>query len=200
MARQATGRGQVVNASLFDGVLALMTIPLTRVLAGGETTSELSGRNACYNLYRCQDGRTLAVGALEPKFWEELCGAIGLPQMAGRQWDEDQRDVIDALAGKFAERTREDWVRELAAHDVCVEPVLELAEVAASPLTASSLMDQPCGRGTLKTVRTPVRLSETPASTRRPAPAHGEHTDEVLSELGVTGREIDNLRAEGVVA
>jgi crotonobetainyl-CoA:carnitine CoA-transferase CaiB-like acyl-CoA transferase len=177
-----------------------MAVPLTRVLAGGETASELSGRNACYNLYRCRDGRALAVGALEPKFWEELCRSIGLPNMIDRQWDEDQSDVIAALAGAFAERDSADWLRELSGHDVCVEPVLDLPEVAASPQVARSLMEQPCGKGLLRTVTTPVRLSETPASTRRPAPALGEHTDEVLSELGVTSGEIDSLRAGGIVA
>jgi alpha-methylacyl-CoA racemase len=199
MARQTTGRGQVVNVSLLESVLALMAVPLTRVLAGGETTSELSGRNACYNLYRCRDGRQLAVGALEPKFWEGLCRSLGLLDLIGRQWDEDQGDVIAALAGTFATRDRSDWLRELSAHDVCVEPVLDLSEAAASTQVAGSLMEQPCGERRLRTVTTPVRLSETPASTRRPPPALGEHTDEVLSELGVSSGEIESLRAEGIV-
>ena len=200
MARQTTGRGQVVNVSLFESVLALMAVPLTRVLAGGGAESELSGRNACYNLYRCADGRQLAVGALEPKFWEELCRRIGLPDLAGRQWDEDQADVIQALADTFATRERTDWLRELSAYDVCVEPVLELAEVASSPQAAGSLIDQPCGEGSLRTVAPPLRLSETPVSARRPAPELGQHTDDVLSELGMTSGEIDGLRAEGIVA
>src|SRR6185503_6086983 len=67
-ARERTGRGQVVDASLFDSALALMTVPLARRLAGGPVVNELAGTQGFYNVYRCADGRHLSVGALEPKF------------------------------------------------------------------------------------------------------------------------------------
>jgi alpha-methylacyl-CoA racemase len=199
-ARERTGRGQVVEVSLRDGVLALMTLPLTRVLAGGGGMDELSGAYACYRVYRCGDGRELAVGALEPKFWERLCRALGLDDYVGRQWAGGARrqQAIDAFAAVFATRDRDDWVRALAAEDVCVEPVLEAREAAEA--AADSFAELRAGGGALRTVRTPVHLGDMVPAFRREPPGLGQHTREVLAEAGYSPREIDDLRGEGVLA
>lgn len=199
-ARERTGRGQAVVISLRDAVLALLTVPLARQLAGGPTRSELSGTHACYNVYRCRDGRHLAVGALEPKFWETLVRRLGREDLVGRQWEGDARreHTLDEVRAIFASRDRDEWLRELAGVDACVEPVLDPLEAAAA--AAGSFTDQPSGGASLRTVANPVRLSGTPARIRRPAPGLGEHTREVLDELGYDAREIDALRGEGVVA
>lgn len=201
-ARERTGRGQIVDVSMLEGVLALMTVPLTRLMAGAHGRSELGGSHACYNVYRCRDGRELAVGALEPKFWETLCHSVGLPQMAGRQWDEgeSQREVTEAFERVFATRDSAEWVFTLAGKEVCVDPVLDPCEVQGEPQALLSLVTQTSGPSTLKTVRTPVRLSETPAAVRREAPGLGEHTTEVLGELGYSPSDIDKMRTEGIVA
>jgi crotonobetainyl-CoA:carnitine CoA-transferase CaiB-like acyl-CoA transferase len=199
-ARERTGRGQTVQASLRDAVLALQTVPLSRQLAGGAARSELSGTFACYSVYRCRDGRHLAVGALEPKFWEELCVRLGRPDLASRQWEggpAGQR-TLEELRTLFASRDRDDWLRALADADVCVEPVLEPLEAAA--LAPRAFVEQRSGDARLRTVGSPVRLGETPVRTDGVAPALGEHTHEVLDELGYDAREIAALRGEGVVA
>ena len=203
LARERTGRGQVVDASMFDATLALMTVPLTRLAAGMQDAGELNGSQACYHVYRCRDGLPLAVGALEPKFWEGLCRALGLPDRAKRQWEgspSGRRDAVAALGQAFAARDRDHWVRELAEHDVCVEPVLDAAEAMAQPQADRVRLDQPHGAACLRTVAPPLRLSDTPVSVRRPAPVLGEHTDEVLSQAGYPSREIEALRGAGVVA
>jgi alpha-methylacyl-CoA racemase len=199
-ARERTGRGQVVDVSLLDGALGLMTLPTTRLLAGGQTIDELSGAFACYRVYRCRDGLDLAVGALEPKFWEGLCRTLGLDDYAGRQWAGGARreETIEAVAAVFATRDRADWLRQLSAEDVCVEPVLEPVEAAAA--APRSMAEEPAGGTKLQTVATPVRLADTPPVFRRQPPALGEHTGEVLAEAGFTGPEIDALREEGVLA
>ncbi|HVR70984.1 MAG TPA: CaiB/BaiF CoA-transferase family protein [Vicinamibacteria bacterium] len=199
-ARERTGRGQVVDVSLLDGVLGLMTLPLTRLLAGGEAVDELSGAFACYRVYRCRDGLDLAVGALEPKFWERLCRALDLPEHAGRQWAGGARRVetIEAFAAAFAARDRADWLLRLSTEDVCVEPVLEPLDAAEA--ATRSMADQRAGGGALRTVATPLRLADTPAAFRREPPGLGQHTGEVLAEAGFTGAEIDALRGEGVLA
>src|SRR5204863_9016366 len=134
-ARERTGRGQVVDASLFDAALALMTVPLTRRLAGAPLRNELTGTHAFYNVYRCRDGRYLSVGALEPKFWQGLCQALGVPELAGRQYEggERGRQDVERLPAIFATRDRDSWVRELSASDVCVAPVLAVDEALAQP-------------------------------------------------------------------
>jgi len=201
-ARERSGSGQLVDASMLDGMLALMTVPIARLSAGGSAASELSGSHACYNVYRCRDGRYLAVGALEPKFWEALCEALGHADQARRQWarGEEQRDMIALFEKTFATRDRDEWLRTLGPIDACVEPVLELDEAIAQQQAAALMWSQPSGGASFRTVGTPFRLSATPAGIRRPAPGPGQHTDEVLGELGYPAEKIARLRDEGAVA
>jgi crotonobetainyl-CoA:carnitine CoA-transferase CaiB-like acyl-CoA transferase len=203
-ARERTGRGQVVDVSMLEGVLALMTVAATRLLAGGPAHNELTGTHACYNVYRCRDGRALAVGALEPKFWESLCAALGMPERAGRQWErgDARRLTVKAVAEAFASRDRDDWVRELAAADACVEPVLELGEALEGPQVRarSAVVEQSAGAARFRTVANPVRLTETPVALRREPPGLGEHTAEVLAEVDFSEDEIARMRAAEVIA
>lgn len=201
-ARERTGRGQHVHASLLHGVLAQVTLPLTRRLAGGRPPDELAGAYACYRIYRCRDGRELAVGALEPKFWEALCRAMGLEPFVGRQWDRGERraEVHRAFEEAFAAADRADWLERLRPADACVEPVLDLEEVARSPFADALLAEQPSGGTSLRTVRSPLGLTATPPGTRREAPPLGAHTDEVLGEAGLGRAEIERLRDTGVIA
>jgi crotonobetainyl-CoA:carnitine CoA-transferase CaiB-like acyl-CoA transferase len=203
LARERTGRGQAVDASLLDGALALVTVPLARALAGGDGTGELRGEHACYRTYRCADGRWLSAGALEPKFYERLCRAVGLPEEAGRQWPSSpgkRRESAERFEAAFAARDRDDWVRDLAGADACVEPLLDLDELPSHPEVARRLVEQP-GRGApVRSLAPPVSLSETPPRLRRPAPALGEHTEAVLGEAGYTPAQIEALRSSGAVA
>jgi alpha-methylacyl-CoA racemase len=200
--RERTGRGQHVDVSLLRAAMAMATVPMTRALAGPEPGDELTGVYPCYTTYRCRDGKWLAVGALEPKFWQGLCAALGRPDLAERQWDQGEarvqaRAAVDAL---FASRDREEWVRVLAGHDVCVEPVLEFDEMGANPTVAAELLDQPLGRARIRTVAPPIKLSGTPPAAARPAPTLGEHTDAVLAEAGFTRADIEKMRGAGVLA
>ena len=199
-ARERTGRGQAVTISLRDSVLALMTVPLARRLAGGAERSELSGTHACYNVYRCRDGRDLTVGALEPKFWEALVRRLGRDDLVGRQWEGDgQRErTLDEVRAIFASRDRDEWLRDLSGIDACVEPVLDAFE--ATGAAAGAFLDQRSGDAWLRTVATPVTLAGTPVRPQRPAPALGQHTSEVLAELGYDARDVEALRGLGVVA
>jgi crotonobetainyl-CoA:carnitine CoA-transferase CaiB-like acyl-CoA transferase len=201
-AREKTGRGQHVDVSLLRASLALMTTPLTRRMAGGDAADELSGIYPSYTVYRCRDGRSLAVAALEPKFYERLCRALGRPELAAGQWATGERRVHAraALSALFASRDRDDWIAALADEDVCVEPVLGLDELAAHPAVAAALCEQPTRGGRLRTVGPPVRLSATPPRAPARSPALGEHTDEVLGEAGFTRADIERMRAAGVLA
>jgi len=202
-ARERTGRGQVVDVSMLEGILALMTVPATRLLAGGGVANELTGTHAAYDVYRCRDGRHLAVGALEPKFWEALCHALGMPERASRQWERGERrlETRDAFARVFATKDRDAWIRELQPADACVEPVLDLEEALAQPQVEArgAVAEQGAGGERFRTIACPVRLGDTPAAVRRPAPGLGEHTDEVLRHHGYGNEEIAAMRDDGVV-
>src|SRR5260221_10316416 len=202
-ARERGGRGQVVDVSMLEGVLSLMTIPATRLLAGGALPNELTGTHACYNVFRCKDGRHLSVGALEPKFWESLCNALGMPERVGRQWEraEKARATVEDFARVFATKDRDEWVRGLHAADACVEPVLELDEALGQPQVVArrAVAEGVTGGARFKTVASPIRLSETKVAAPRPVPTLGQHTDEVLRATGYADREIGTLRDNGVI-
>lgn len=202
LARERTGRGQVVGVSLMDAALALGSVPLTRQLAGGPARDELTGTHACYNVYRCRDGRWLAVGALEHRFWEALCRALELPELVPRQWDGGARrdEVKQRLTMAFESRDRDDWLARLQGQDVCVEPVLTAAEAWSHPQAARMAVRLPLGGGELRTLGVPFELSETAAEDGGEVPGLGQHTDAILSAAGLSDARIRELRDRAVVA
>jgi len=200
--RCLTGRGQVVDAAMVDGVASLTTM-LHGMLAAGLWTDRrgenlLDGAAHFYRTYRTADGCYMAVGALEPQFYRELLDALGLdhgewPQHDRSRWPELSR----RLAAIFASRTRAQWVRAFAGRDACVTPVLSLAEAA----TSAELRE----RGTFVDwggVPQPAPAPRLSASAviERPRSRWCGHTDQVLAELGYTADEIAALRAGEAVA
>ena len=136
--RATSGRGAYLDVSVAEGVLWLTSLVVDEQLAlGGEFLpghDVLSGRYACYGTYAGSDGKWLAVGAIEAKFFGNLCTALGHPELAPLQYDDAAQDRIRAaFAAAFSERTRDGWVEELAGADTCVAPVLEISEVARYP-------------------------------------------------------------------
>jgi crotonobetainyl-CoA:carnitine CoA-transferase CaiB-like acyl-CoA transferase len=158
--RAASGRGQYIDVSMTDGVASLLTIPLAQYTDTGREPQAgnelLSGRYACYNLYEARDGRWLAVGSLEPKFWTELCLRLGCGSLASAQFDDQRQDELKAtLAGIFRTQDAATWFAALRDSDCCVTPVRSVGEVAA----------------------------DLPKATLRPAPALGQHTREILGRV-----------------
>jgi crotonobetainyl-CoA:carnitine CoA-transferase CaiB-like acyl-CoA transferase len=191
--RQATGRGRHLDISMTEGSLALLIAELGNLEAGARPTrgtESLSGGLACYGVYAAGDGKHLSVGALEPKFWLAFNDAIGrrgdlAELLAGPEVQERVRAEIAAI---LATRPRAEWLERFAGKDVCCEPVLELDELAAHPQHAArGLFFDLAGT---RQLRTPVGA---PAG-RRPAPALGADTAEVLAEYGFSEEEIAALR------
>jgi crotonobetainyl-CoA:carnitine CoA-transferase CaiB-like acyl-CoA transferase len=198
LARDRSGRGQVVEISLLDAALALNATALAR-LENGVPARELSGSFACYNVYRCGDGAWVALGALEPKFWEAACRGLGLEEAIPQQWSRGAKReaLVERFAAAFASRTRAEWLAAFEPLDACLEPVLEPGE--ALDQARAELVEMPCGDATVRVPALPFRLAGVP---QRPAPAPGpgQHTDAVLGELGLAAGEIAELRAAGAVA
>ena len=200
LGRDRTGEGAHLDISMTEGALALLaaelgnldTAPDTRPSRGNQA---LNGGLACYRIYETADGKHLAVGALEPKFWLALNQAIGRAgHVAELAAPPEQQEAIAAeIAAIFRTRTRDAWLAVLAAHDCCCEPVLELDEVAAHPLHQARgvFFSLPGDTGPVQQVRTPLGA---PAE-RRLAPRLGQHSREVLAEYGFDGAEIDALCA-----
>jgi crotonobetainyl-CoA:carnitine CoA-transferase CaiB-like acyl-CoA transferase len=146
----------------------------------------------------------MAVGALEPKFWQRLCETLGVPELVPKHWvsGEEAAAVRDRLAAIFATRTQAQWTDLFATADCCVTPVLTTDEALAHPLFAARAMvvrtPHPAG-GELVQFAPPVRLGDFDFAIERPAPRPGEHTDAVLAEAGYSAAEVAALRAADIV-
>ena len=136
--RASSGEGAYLDVAVADGVLFLMSLSIDEQLALGSSPAPghdiLSGRYACYGVYETRDGRWLAVGAIEAKFFANLCGALGCPELAPSQMDDAaQPKIRAALAAAFATKDRDEWIALLGNADTCVAPVLSVAEVEGDP-------------------------------------------------------------------
>jgi crotonobetainyl-CoA:carnitine CoA-transferase CaiB-like acyl-CoA transferase len=204
---RAAGEGAHVDVSMTEGALAMLALMDGIAEGRGAPTARgrelLNGGAACYGVYRTKDGRFVALGALEPKFFETFCAAVGRPELAPRQLDDDGAGPRAELEAIFASRTRAEWEAFAAAYDVCLAPVLEGDEPRADPQLRArgAFVDVPAPREgrAIRAIASPVRLRDE-AVAPRPAPALGEHGDEILREGGFSPEEIAALRAAGALA
>ena len=194
---QRGGKGRWIDASMTDGAVSWLAMVFAARGAGEEVArgdQRLAGRYVCYRVYACKGGGFYSVGALEPKFWAVLCGALDRPDLADLQFSEDA-STHATMEGIFASRTRDEWQRKLSGVDACCEPVLDVDEVAVHPqIAARKLLEN---HKTGVEVRPAVRLNED--WRRRDAPRLGEHTAEVLAEVGVDKSQLETLSASGVI-
>ena len=205
---QRSGQGRFIDVSMTDCAMALNVQPLASlhtwkqpVPAGHDT---LSGGLPCYGTYETADGRHLAVGALEPKFWQAFCAAAGCPELSKSGWAAGKSGaaVKTQVAQIIKARTLAEWTAALAGVDACVSPVLRIDEVLAHPLTAARAMtvDTPLpDGGSAPYFAFPVKMSDYAFSLDRPPPAVGEHSETVLRELGHGEDAIAALRAASAI-
>ncbi|MEE2768964.1 MAG: CaiB/BaiF CoA-transferase family protein [Actinomycetota bacterium] len=201
---RASGRGQVVDAAMVDGVASLMSAFFGMMSSGFHTPERgvnlLDTGAHFYDVYQCADGEWISLGAIEPQFYKELLERLELdpeefsPQHDRAQWPELKARVAEVVAT----RTRDGWDTVLAGTDVCYAPVLSVTEAVEHPHNIA--------RGTFVDIAGVVqpgpapRLSRTPGEVRRP-PAHpGQHTEEILGEAGFDSETILALRNSGAVA
>ena len=199
-----TGEGEHVDVSMTDGAFALLSVHLGDYFATGAVPGPeqmlLNGAYPCYNVYACADGRHLTVGALEPQFFEALCGIVGRPELASTRLDPD---ALPAWRDLFLTRSRDEWLAAFEGTDACVGPVNDMAEAIADPQLRHRGMvvevEQPA-LGTVRQVAPPLKLREHPVATGGLPPGLGEGTRAFLAEAGYSGAELDRLYADGVVA
>jgi alpha-methylacyl-CoA racemase len=201
--RERSGRGQVVDAAMVDGIqLLLASIHGWR--AGGRWSDDrasnlVDGGAPFYRVYRAADDRLVAVGALEPDFYASLLGVLGLEES---DWPQDDRArwpaLREVIAACFASASADEWVRRFAPVDACVELVAGFDEAAAHPAIGGrrGLQD---AFGTVQPSPAP-RLGRTPGRIAGPPPSPGQHTVEVLRECHHGQAVVDALVAAAVVS
>jgi len=217
-ARERTGRGQHVDVSYLDTSLALLAAtPNMRFfwsdgMAPKRGEGFLGGSYPYYAVYDTKDGKHLTIGCTEPWLWENFCKAINRPDFVKFARKPDQfvraanaeevkaREEVEAI---IRTRTRDEWYDFLVKADVCVGKVYEPEEVVTDPqVQARDMiveMRHPV-HGTVKQFGQPIKLSATPGTIRSAAPHSGEHTDQVLGELGMAAADIKALRDKKIVA
>jgi len=201
---QRSGRGRYIDVAMADSALAHNIFSLHALEQWGRTLPRgedlLTGGVPCYGVYPTQDGRWLAVGALEEKFWRRLCATIGRPDLAesGLATDADGDRVRGELSAVFGGAPLSHWTQLFACVDCCVTPVQTLEEALADPQFTARRMVVTDADGTRR-YAPPFKLSECAAGTSRPAPAQGEHGAVVLREAGYAAETIAELIADGIV-
>ncbi len=204
--RERSGAGQLVDVSMTDGALSWLAMVAAAYFCDGVVPQrgegQLTGGFVCYYPYEAADG-WVTCGALEPKFWRNFCEGVDRPDLVDKQFAKPGSDDWREIAEIFRGRTRDEWRAFNDRHDAMIEPVLDLDEALESELVRAREMvvdvDQP-GIGTVRLLGQPVKLSRTPGDDTRPAPALGEHTEEVLAEAGLPPEEIAALIESGGLA
>lgn len=208
IARGRTGKGQFVDVSMHDGAIAWLAMHgADQLFAGIEPKGgerPFIGQAPCYNVYACADGKHVALGIIEEHFWQRFCDAVGLSQLKDRQWPtgpecENQKRLLSEL---FAGRTRDAWVVTLADADIPFGPVLSVEEAFAAPHARHRAMLQSVAHpveGVVPQIGFPVKYSDTPCTIRSAPPLLGEHTDEVLADLGFDRAAIAELKQASVI-
>ena len=211
--REKTGRGQVVDTSLMGSMIgALGFIMAAPAILGQEFPREVRARagNPLYNHYRCRDDRWIAIAHLDPdRYWPKLCRALGIQDLEHdprfgsiESRGEHAEELVAVLDRAFAERTREEWFGILGKEGCIFTPIQTPTEVTEDPQALANDYIIPVDHpdwGPIKMPGFPWDFSGTPASWRRKAPGFGEHSGEILGELGYTEEEVASLREEGVI-
>ena len=208
IARQGTGRGQYVDISYTDGVLSLVTAFAYEYFINGmiyrRGEAFYNGGFPAYNIYQSKDGKYVSIGCFEPWFWENLCKLLGREDFIPYEFDEGEKreEIRDYFEKAFLTKTRDEWFDFLKDKDIPVAKVYSIDEVFTDPQVVHRRMlievDHPI-RGKVKQVGSPIKLSDTPAEIISGAPLPGQHTAEVLAELGYTEAEISTLKKQGTI-
>ena len=195
---QRTGQGRFIDVAMTDSVLAHSYFTMLRLNDAGHSAPRgsdlLNGGLPCYATYRCADGRHMAVGALEGKFWKGCCEVLERPEWIRRQWDAGLRSEMAVL---FATQPRDDWAALFAAVDCCVTPILSPEEALENEQVAARRMV--LNEDGLTQFAPPLKLSGYEFSVRQPAPKVGEHNAQILRASGYTDDEIAGLAAAGTI-
>ncbi|NWN46965.1 CoA transferase [Pseudomonas sp. MAFF 301514] len=202
IARQQSGLGQYLDVSMTDCSFSLNAMAGAGYLACDvepERESHVLNGGSFYDYYRSRDGRWMSVGSLEPGFMQQLCDALGRPELAVLGLSPTLKP---ALQVEFEKRSFDELCELFAGVDACVEPVLSLSEAVEHPqLKARQLVSQvPRGDGSTQAqLACPLKFSEGLPEPRHIGAAVGAHSDEVLAELGFSIQRIEALRRAKVV-
>ena len=212
-AREKTGKGQLVDTSLMGSVMCMLSLVLSApAILGQEFPREMrtEAGNPIYNHYRAKDDKWFILAHLQPdRYWPNVCRALGMPELENdprfnsiEARGEHAKELIAIMDKKFATKTREEWFKIFKKEGIIYSPIQSPTEVVNDPQASANeyvtWFDHPV-LGRTKVVGFPWDFSQTPASIRREAPEFGQHTEEILLELGYTWDDTTRLKDEKVI-
>lgn len=212
-AREKTGKGQIVDTSLMGSIISLLGLVMAApAILGQEFPREIRAEagNPLYNHYKCKDDKWIAIAHLQPdRYWHNFCRALDITEVETASKfnsietrGKNAKELVAILDKKFITKSRDEWMEILKKEGCIFTPVQSPMEVANDPQALTNnyfiYIDHPVW-GKIKVIGFPWDFSETPASWRREAPEFGQHTEEILLELGYTWDDVERFKIEEVI-
>ena len=208
LARERTGEGRFVDMSMLDAVVELNILEINPYLLGGAVPHRgegmFNGKYPWYNVYETRDGKYISLGALEPWFFANLCQLLDCEDFIPHQYDEGEKkeEMFRYFRDTFLTKTRDEWFVLLRQKDTCVAPVYGIDELESDPHLSARRMilevDHPT-LGRIKQVGSMQKISDSPVEARKWSTRFGQHTDEILRELGYDDARIRELHKSDAV-
>jgi len=205
--RQITGKGQRVDVSMTDCIMPMLTLQLAQYWGrqeNDEIMNPFDDSFPFYGVYECADGKSVSLGALEQKFWAGFCQMAGKPEWLGLQFPtgDEKRKVREEVARLFRSKSRDEWLKLAEVHDVCLSSIHEMEDLEKDPqLQARRMIIETEHENGLKLkgVGIPIKFSESKPNAPEPAPSVGQHSIEILKEIGYSHERIEELLGKGIV-
>jgi crotonobetainyl-CoA:carnitine CoA-transferase CaiB-like acyl-CoA transferase len=213
LARSQNGGGQQVDISLLDVCIALQASLATRYFATGVNPEKL-GTETHFSVpskfFQTRDGKYISVSAINERYWRKLCDLLELSHLkddprfnSNPRRVENRAELVPILDERFRTRTFDEWAKIMAEGGMAYSPLYTYEDVFADPQVVHNQvaidMEHPTAER-IRVVGTPIKLSESPATIRRPPPLLGQHTREILLELGYSENEVAALRGKRVIS
>jgi crotonobetainyl-CoA:carnitine CoA-transferase CaiB-like acyl-CoA transferase len=212
-AREKTGKGQVVDTSLMGSLIAMLGLVMAApAMLGQEFPREIraAGGNPLYNHYCCKDNKWIVIAHLDPnRYWAKICKATGIEELQDdpkfnsvEARGQNAKELVAIFDQRFATKTRDEWITILKEEGCIFTPVQTPLEVSNDPQAFANkyfIGVQHPEWGAIKMVGFPWDFSETPAQWQRKAPEFGQHTEEILSEIGYSKDDIAKLKEEDII-
>jgi crotonobetainyl-CoA:carnitine CoA-transferase CaiB-like acyl-CoA transferase len=206
--REESGKGQYIDLAILDGLIHALWLQGADYLLTGKLPQKgetiLTGLSAGYNIYLTLDNKYLTLGCYEPWFWKRLCQIIGREDFVEHQnaQGEKRKGIFTSFKKIFKTKTRAEWLKILNEADIPCGPVNDLAETFSDPQVIHRKMVVEVNHprlGKIKQIGIPIKLSRTPGRIKNLSPRYGEHTTEILKEIGYTEEVIQDLRRNKII-
>ncbi|MHA1231573.1 MAG: CaiB/BaiF CoA transferase family protein [Candidatus Helarchaeota archaeon] len=208
IAREKYGIGQFIDISIYDGLISMLPNLFNEFLITKEVPNKenkrLLGLLPWYNVYKTKDGKEIAIGALEAKFWKNFCEAINRPDLIDSQniTIEEYDELKIELQKIFMKKNRDEWIKLFENVDTCISPVLNLEEILVDKHFKERNLILNYNHevlGNITQIKPIFNLSETPGSIKIPAPEFGQHNIQILQQLGYSQIEIEQFIKDNII-